>query len=243
MGIADLHIHTTHSPDGTATVAGVLKQAAYHANLDVIAITDHNCICGALEAMELASVYGIEVIPGMEISTADGHLLALFIGECVPAGRSLEWTVSAVGELGGLCIAPHPTFPGRSGIGGERLKQVLQDPDLSRVLVGVEAYNGGTMSAISNPSSRKLVEELQVAEIASSDSHVVWTIGQVSTWFQGSTADQLRTALEYHLTRAVVDIQASTWSLMLSWMRYRLLRSMGWVVSNRDPQAPLVLCR
>ena len=76
MGKADLHIHTIYSWDGTCTVEAVLKQAAHIAGLDVIAITDHDEIQGALEAVDLAPRYGIEVIPGCEISTADGHLLA-----------------------------------------------------------------------------------------------------------------------------------------------------------------------
>ena len=55
MGKADLHVHTTHSWDGTCAVKAVLKQAAHVACLDVLAITDHDEIRGALEAMELAS--------------------------------------------------------------------------------------------------------------------------------------------------------------------------------------------
>ena len=47
MGKADLHVHTTYSYDGTCTVEAVLQQAAYHAGLDVIAITDHNETAGA----------------------------------------------------------------------------------------------------------------------------------------------------------------------------------------------------
>ena len=64
MGKADLHIHTTYSWDGTCTVEAVLKQAAHIAGLDVIAITDHDDIRGALEAVELGPRYGIEVVHG-----------------------------------------------------------------------------------------------------------------------------------------------------------------------------------
>ncbi len=75
MGLADLHLHTIYSYDGTASLAAVLNRAK-QLGLDVIAITDHDEIAGALKAMKLASNYGVEVIPGSEITTADGDLLA-----------------------------------------------------------------------------------------------------------------------------------------------------------------------
>ena len=125
MGKADLHIHTVYSWDGTCAVEAVLKQAAHVAHLDVIAITDHDEICGALEAEELAFRYGIEVIPGSEISTADGHLLALFIREKIPAGLSLVETVLRVHEKGGLCVVPHPEAKGTPSINRTVLQAAL----------------------------------------------------------------------------------------------------------------------
>ncbi|HNF94893.1 MAG TPA: PHP domain-containing protein, partial [Anaerolineales bacterium] len=68
MGLADLHLHTIYSYDGTATVPAVLRRAR-ELGLNVIAITDHDEIAGALEAVKLASHYGVEVIPGSEITT------------------------------------------------------------------------------------------------------------------------------------------------------------------------------
>lgn len=76
MGLADLHIHTTYSWDGTCIVEAVLKQAVCYAILDVVAITDHNTIAGAVKAVALAPLYGVQVIPGSEISTREGHVLA-----------------------------------------------------------------------------------------------------------------------------------------------------------------------
>jgi predicted metal-dependent phosphoesterase TrpH len=243
MGLADLHIHTTYSWDGTGTVSGILKQAAYHTMLDVIAVTDHNEIQGALEARELASSYGIEVIVGEEVSTRDGHLLALFIDQHIPARMPLEETVHQVGLQGGLCIAPHPTSPGKSGIGYERLRIALEDQDLRRVLVAVEVYNGGPLSGRSNLSARKLPELLDIGEVANSDAHLVWTIGHVSTAFEGRTAQDMRKALETGQTEAIVEEPVPALQQAISWLRYRGLRSLGWVVSNPNPYTPLGLHR
>jgi len=111
MGLADLHLHTIYSYDGTASLSAVLNRAK-QLGLDVIAITDHDEIAGALKALEIASSYNVEVIPGIEITTADGDLLALFITEKVDAGLSLVETVLRVRKLGGVCIAPHPMAGG-----------------------------------------------------------------------------------------------------------------------------------
>ena len=53
MGLADLHLHTIYSYDGSATVPAVLRRA-HEIGLNVIAITDHDEIAGALEAVKLA---------------------------------------------------------------------------------------------------------------------------------------------------------------------------------------------
>src|SRR5688572_2797145 len=97
MGLADLHIHTSYSCDGTASVPAVLAHAK-QVGLNVVAITDHDEIKGSLQAFELAPQFGIEVIPGMEITTAEGDLLALFVTEKIKPGLSLIETILKVGE-------------------------------------------------------------------------------------------------------------------------------------------------
>jgi predicted metal-dependent phosphoesterase TrpH len=89
MGTADLHIHSTYSYDATTTVRAILKHAS-DVGLDVIAVTDHDDIRGSLEARELAPQYGIEAIPAVEISTKDGHLVALFVESLPPPASPLS---------------------------------------------------------------------------------------------------------------------------------------------------------
>lgn len=97
MGLADLHIHTIHSYDGTASVPAVLSRAC-QLGLDVIAITDHDEISGSLLALELAPKYGVEVIPGLEVTTAEGDLLALNVTENIGRNHPLVETVLRVKE-------------------------------------------------------------------------------------------------------------------------------------------------
>jgi hypothetical protein len=66
---ADLHIHSIYS-DGIPTIEHILHHTERHTKLDVIAITDHNVIDGSLRARDF--------IVGEEVSTNEGHLLALY---------------------------------------------------------------------------------------------------------------------------------------------------------------------
>jgi hypothetical protein len=98
-GLADLHMHTNYS-DGTGSVEEVLAFAEHHTTLDVIAITDHDTIEGALRARDLAAQreYRFEVIVGEEISTREGHLLALFLRHPIRASSAASsWCMSRGG--------------------------------------------------------------------------------------------------------------------------------------------------
>ena len=196
MGIADLHVHTVFSFDGTACVPQVLQRAC-EIGLDLIAITDHDVIRGALLGAELAPRYSVQVIPGVEISTAEGHLLALSIESLVPAGLSLIETINRVGVLGGFCIAPHPTagWMGRSSLSAYSIRQALRDPDAARILIGIETYNATVMDRGCNQAARILAERSDIAQTGSSDAHVVGAIGLGATLFPGHSLKQLIAAL------------------------------------------------
>ncbi len=89
---ADPHLHTIHS-DGVATICDVLEYVSLNTDLKVIGITDHDCIDGSKLAARLAPNYGIEAVVGEEVSTLQGHLLALFIEQPVPSHRGLPETI------------------------------------------------------------------------------------------------------------------------------------------------------
>ena len=242
MGFADLHIHTTYSFDGTSTVNAVLKKAG-EVGLNVIAITDHDEIQGSLEAMEEAPAYGIEVIPGSEVTTAEGHLLALFIHQRVPKDLSLEETLRYVADQNGVCIAPHPGGFRYNSLGPDVIRRALQKPDLAKVLLGIEVYNAGLLQLNGNLTAQRLADELPVARIGSSDAHLLWMIGKGETYFRGTSALQLRRSLETGLTRPVQGKPDSRFSLVVRWISRYALRKAGWVSTNAGPQAPFRLAR
>ena len=196
MGLADLHIHSIYSYDGTASVAAILRRGK-EIGLDVIAITDHDDINGALKALELAPASGVEVIPGIEITTAEGDLLAFNITQAVERGRPLIDTVLKVGEAGGFCIAPHPMAggPGMKSLNAYSILRALRHRDVARILIALETFNATTLDKLSNHYARILAERLNITQTGSSDAHVLQAIGLGATQFEGHTADDLIPAL------------------------------------------------
>ena len=196
MGLADLHIHTIYSYDGTASLSAVLTRTK-QVGLDLIAITDHDEIKGALKALELAPNYGVEVIPGIEITTAEGDLLALNIAEAVEPNLSLEETVLRVGALGGFCIAPHPMAGGMGmkSLSAYSILKALRNPAVAEIFIGIETYNATTIDRLSNNYTRILANRLDIGQTGNSDAHVVEAIGLGATEFEGHTAKDLLSAL------------------------------------------------
>jgi predicted metal-dependent phosphoesterase TrpH len=196
MGLADLHIHTIYSYDGTASVPGVLHRAK-EVGLDVIAITDHDEIKGSLKAFDLAPQFGIEVIPGIEITTAEGDLLALNVTQNIEAGLSLTETILKIGEAGGFCIAPHPMASGlgMKSLNAYSIMKALSNTDVSQILIAIESYNATAIDRMSNHYARILADRLNITQIASSDAHVIEAIGLGATEFEGHTSQDLMNAL------------------------------------------------
>jgi predicted metal-dependent phosphoesterase TrpH len=101
---ADLHVHTTYSKDSLITPKELIYYSKKH-GLDAVAVTDHNQLEGAFK---IAKETDFLIIPGMEVSSADGHIVALNVKELIPRGFSAIETVERIHEAGGIAIACHP---------------------------------------------------------------------------------------------------------------------------------------
>lgn len=225
MGTADLHIHSIYSSDATTTVRAILKQAS-DVKLNVIAVTDHDEIRGSLEAQQLAPKYGIEVIPAVEISTREGHLVALFIKTLPPSGLSLIDTLIQIGDQGGIAIAPHPFNNLPNSLSMESVLGVLTNSKVKHILKGIETHNMGTQNF--DRIVQKLSIYLPLAKIASSDAHIYWAIGAGRTEFAGTTANDLRAAIETNSTIPIPYEEEFSARAILSWVHRIALRRFGY---------------
>lgn len=196
-GRADTHIHSLYS-DGTASVQAILDHVEHHTDLDVIAITDHERIDGALRAVELHADgdFGFDLVVGEEITTRRGHVLALFITERVPALRPLDETLAVIHAQGGIAIAPHPLAPVPLSVGRRSLRRVRDHPHELVYFDAIELFNPSHAGRMRHAARMELnAAELGLPGVGNSDGHVLDGIGTGFTTFPGHTALDYRRAI------------------------------------------------
>jgi predicted metal-dependent phosphoesterase TrpH len=193
----------THWSDGAQSPEEIVRAAS--GRLDVVAVTDHDDVEGALRAREFARTHpglGVDVVVGEEISTLNGHLLGLWLSERVPPGLPAARTIELIHAQGGLAIAAHPFHPIRGAARGHRSLGALV-PDLP--LDGLEVVNNaGVFSRVYDAWAALRNVEWMLPVTGGSDAHDVWYLGSALTRFEGRDARALRAALEAGRTRAHV---------------------------------------
>jgi predicted metal-dependent phosphoesterase TrpH len=203
MGKADLHIHSEYS-DGMATVQEILDFVEYETDLDLIAITDHDMFDGSDVARDLAARgrYRFGVVAGMEVTTIEGHLLALGLSKPVRSLQPLAKTIAQVHEQGGICIVPHPMSWMIRSVGRRGIRRICSDPSSEVYFDGFEVMNPSFAGRVTSSQARRLNDaELHLAEIGGSDSHTLSMIGTGLTHFEGNTEEAFRKALSARDTR------------------------------------------
>ena len=186
LGRADLHMHSTYS-DGLGTIEQILHHVQYNTRLDVIAITDHDMVEGALRARDLwlKGSYRFDFIVGEEITTNEGHLLALFIEQPIRPYLSMKRSIDLVHEQGGLAVVAHPLnrfF--RHSCQRDVLDQLHATsetwPD------GIETWNASFCGVYGNRIAMRMNREVYGwPEVGNSDAHTLSAIGCGCTWFEG----------------------------------------------------------
>lgn len=204
MGKADLHIHSTCS-DGMASVKEILEYVEHETDLDLIAITDHDMFDGSCRALELAAQrrYRFQVIPGMEVTTLEGHLLALGIARPIRSLQPLARTLEQIHAQGGVAVIPHPMSWLIRSIGERGIQRIVNDPSPAIYFDGIETLNPTFAGRVTAEKTRRLNRQLwNLPETGGSDAHTLRMIGTGTTRFPGHTVEDFLAALRAHTTRA-----------------------------------------
>lgn len=200
IGRADLQIHTEES-DGMDDALTMLN-AAHSRGVDIIAVTDHDQTRGAHLAREVAarSNHPVEVIIGSEVTSRQGHILALWIEEPVPFFRSAAETVEAIWNQGGVAIIAHPCAVMPIALNLGDIDRLIRD--LTPERSGAQPPILGIETANPIPSARwrrnRVIEANQhwgLVTTGGSDAHFHEQVGSSVTKFEGSGQDALRAAL------------------------------------------------
>jgi predicted metal-dependent phosphoesterase TrpH len=208
--LADLHMHTSWSHDCSIDVADLLDHAEAE-GLGAIAVTDHNAIGGALEAVELALTRDLVVIPGEEVKTDDqGEVIGLFLHEEIPRGMTFAETVAAIREQEGVVYLPHPF---------DRMHAIPFPATLHRHLHEIdvlEIYNARLLFEGYNDESMRFARKYGLPAGAGSDAHVLQGVGTGALRMRAFEGPEefmlsLRTAEVLRRPKSLAYLQSLKW--------------------------------
>lgn len=222
--VADLHMHSTFSRDvRRGMTPEEIALSAESSNLQAVAITDHDDLRSFAAAFDFAQKQGlkVEVIPGMEITTREGHLIGLFINNPIPSNMTMIESIRIIHSQGGLAIAAHPFFLADRSVNRETLQEIMESEDPDVYLDGFEIYNKGVEDILkekkrfrdTNIEAQNFFSENNNLGtcVGSSDGHRM-TVGRALTAFKG----ELKEVIKNRNTIAVVLDPQREYQLVLN---------------------------
>ena len=232
----DLHCHSYFSGDGVSSPEQLI-QAARKKGLNAFAMTDHNT-CDAVTYMldkglmreDGLPVNGFLIVPGVEITTAEGHLLC--IGAVLPnlKGRRALEVCKLIHEAGGLAIPPHPYDLFRAGIRENVLNKLPID--------AIEVFNAASTLKRYNQSAFNYAIKRGLAMTAASDAHHHAAIGRAYTILKTEDfsvrgiLDQIPKQNDLNQEYiSVKDGLRKTWN---NWLRLRKRKSIKEMLSDKE---------
>ncbi len=173
----DFHSHSLYSkhPILKNEAFGTPKQMidiAIKNGLNGLAITDHDSIKGSIKGLEYSKkIKDFLFVTGVEVSSSEGHILALGIEENVKKNLGVRETIDKIHELGGIAIAAHPYagWPRTSSL-KDNIKKYKFD--------AIEVLNGGTR-VNANRKAYRVAMDLNLPITAGSDSHYFRDLGSI----------------------------------------------------------------
>lgn len=199
---AMFHVHTDASPDSRITPAQLIAACIDH-GIDVVAITDHNDIRGALAVQKQAP---FQVIIGEEIRTAErGEIIGLFLKENIERDLPAKTVMREIRAQGGLVYLPHPFDTTRR----TAWPPGVVDPLLPEADI-IEVFNARNVVPEENARAEAVAKRLGKAPCAGADVHRLIEVGRTLVFLQPFTTP---TALLHSLRAATLMRVAAPWWL------------------------------
>ena len=166
----EFHVHTKYSKDSRSELPRLVEDCLAK-KIDVLVVTDHNEIEGAVR---LKAIAPFQVIIGEEILTNKGEIVGLFLKDRIPPGLSPDKTISLIKKQGGLVYLPHPydSFTRKTAVEAEVLTAVARKVDM------IEVHNGRTIFSSDNQKALALSQSLGKIPVVGSDAHITFEIGR-----------------------------------------------------------------
>ncbi|HTT25466.1 MAG TPA: CehA/McbA family metallohydrolase [Thermoplasmata archaeon] len=169
----DLHVHSRWSPDSALPLRLIVERLGV-VGLQGFALTDHNTIAGHRELLELSRSYPMyRFVPGIEVSTEEGHLLLYGVAELPPLRRPLLETLDWARDRGAVAVLAHP-LRWTHGVGARRAREAP--------VAALETMNGHN-SEISNARTALIAATRRIGDTGGSDAHSVADLGRTFTEF------------------------------------------------------------
>ncbi len=185
--LIDLHNHTWPRSHDSVLDPKDLAQRAKDAGLDAICLTEHDALWPEAEAQQIAEEIGITVIPGCEVSTDPGHILAWGMEKYVFGMHRVDRLAEHVYPRGGALVLAHPyrrqiAWKDDQNEWDLAVEKALNNSAMEHV-IALEILNGRGKER-ENRFSADLAAKSGMNGTAGTDSHAVHDIGKVATWFE-----------------------------------------------------------
>jgi predicted metal-dependent phosphoesterase TrpH len=191
--LIDLHTHTYPLSDDSSLSPDDLIDAARAARLDAVCLTEHDFFWDHDKVRDLSRRHDFLVLPGVEVNTEDGHVIAFGLNGFVYGMHRVADLARLAADAGGALIAAHPyrrqlPFELRhDGDWSDAMDRAAANPAYAHVCA-IEALNGrGTVRE--NDFAKELCHRLGLPAVATSDAHSFDDVGRCATQFERPISD------------------------------------------------------
>ncbi|MBI4233610.1 MAG: PHP domain-containing protein [Chloroflexi bacterium] len=198
--LIDLHTHTYPKSDDSFLEPEQLIGRAREVGLDGICLTEHDGFWDAETAEALTRRFNFLVLPGCEVTTEEGHLLAFGVDRYIFGMHRASFVKELVDRAGGVLVVAHPyrrkyrEEEARDEISYDGMVRRACENIVFPLADAVEVMNGRG-SARENAFAHEIGKRFGLKGTGASDAHRWEDIGTFATEFEapiGSLSDLIR---------------------------------------------------